>query len=121
MNKKILALSLACLTLFATGCHSVTSSGYRSADDRNTGGEQFTLTGRVISVTDRLEIEVTDSEYASGVYWVLISDETEIVDKDGNQIFLSDIRPEDTVDVVYGGQVMMSCPPQIAARRVTLE
>ena len=126
------------VSIMATSC-SVTEtikcwanpneSDDQSANDNNNDsttevpddGTEFVLTGIVTSISDRIEIEVINSDYAFGIYWVLISDSTTIQRTDGSKISLSDIKVGDTVEITYGGQVMMSYPPQIAARKVTLK
>ena len=80
----------------------------------------FYLAGKVTGISDRIEIDVTDGEYAYGVYWILVSGETEILDANGNTISLDGIKIGDTVEVTYGGQVMMSYPPQVSAIKVKL-
>ena len=120
--KKIIAF-LVLIMIVAAGATSCTTAN--AADGGNnqggTEGESFTLTGIVKAVSDRVEIEVINSDYAFGIYWVLVSADTQLVGAEGNTISLSDIHEGDTVDVVYEGQVMMSYPPQIAARRITVK
>ena len=89
------------------------------------GGEQMPdsrayMIARVDGLSDRLEVTVTESEYAYGVYWVIISDITTITDREGNHITPSDIRVGDTVEIYYSGQVMLSYPPQIVAHNIVL-
>ena len=99
------------LLLFATGCNVV--------DGQIPFGEQFVLKGIVKSVSDhsQLEVEVIESDYAYGIYWVHVSDAT-FVDADGNSISVNDIKAGDTINITYGGQVMMSYPPQIVAYKI---
>ena len=125
--KKILLLILAAVLILSVcscgNCESNDNSGDMSGKPAPYGSDQlsesYVLKGKVVAVSDRIEIEVVDSDIAFGVYWVLVSDDTELVNELG-KIFLSDISVGDMVEVVYGGQVMMSYPPQIAARKVTL-
>lgn len=114
MNKKILALAIATLMLFAVGC-TPTESGSRSH-----AGEDFVLKAKVKSVDspDRIEVEVIESDYAFGIYWVLTGENTVFLDEGGNSITRSDIKAGDTVKITYGGQVMMSYPPQIVAHKI---
>ena len=113
MSKKILILALMSMLLFATGCP-------KYEENFEPQGETFVLKAVVNSITDKLEVEVIESDYAFGVYWVLISDSTKYENSEGASISLSDIQPGDTVERTYGGQVMMSYPPQIVAQKVTL-
>ncbi len=85
------------------------------------GGKEFFLIGEVTNITDRIEVNVIEGEYAYGIYHVLVSDEADIFDKDGGKITADGIKIGDTVKVIYGGQVMMSYPPQIAAFEVRVQ
>ena len=62
-----------------------------------------------------------EGEYAYGIYHVLVSEQTDIFGNDGGKITLNGIKIGDTVKVIYGGQVMMSYPPQIAAFEVRIQ
>lgn len=109
----ILTAALVAMMLFATGCP-------KYEENYEQQGEEFVLKAVVNSVTDRLEVEVIESDYAFGVYWVLLNENTKYENTDGASISLSDIKPGDTIEITYGGQVMMSYPPQIVAWKVTL-
>ena len=113
MSKRILILALMAMMLFATGCP-------KHEENYEPQGETFVLKAVVNSVTDRLEVEVIESDYAFGVYWVLVNENTKFENIDGETINLSDVKPGDTIEITYGGQVMMSYPPQIVAWKVTL-
>lgn len=123
MKKRIFALAVLCLVLLVTGCQP---SGETNTDDPfGKGGEvvpkvdDFVLKAKVISVNDRnIEVEVIESDYAFGVYWVLTNESTVYFDKDGSSINRVDIKPDSTVEITYGGQVMMSYPPQIVAHKI---
>ena len=120
--KRIIAL-LVLIMIFAasaTSCSTANAAGVEGNQDIPQT-DRFTLTGVVKAVSHRVEIEVIDSDYAFGIYWVLVSADTQLVGADGNSILLSDIHEGDIVEVVYGGQVAMSYPPQIAAIRITVK
>jgi hypothetical protein len=109
--KKILALAIATLLLFMAGC---------SVNDGQAPiiGEKYLLKAILKSVNDnQLEVEVIESDYAFGIYWVHVSD-AKYVDADGNSITKSDLKVGDTIKITYGGQVMMSSPPQIVASQI---
>ena len=78
------------------------------------------MTARIEAFSDRIEVTVLESEYTSGVHLVITSAETEFLDKDGNRISLGDLAVGDTVKITYSGQVMMSYPPQIVAKKITV-
>lgn len=81
---------------------------------------EFILTGIVKAKGEHLEIEVINSDYAFGIYWVLTFDETEFLNKSGEKITKNDISVGDMVEITYGGQTMLSYPPQIVAQRVKI-
>ena len=75
----------------------------------------FNMLARVKNVEEKIEVEVIRAKYASGIYWVLTSPATRILDEKGNIIKKTDLKAGDTVKIIYSGQVMMSYPPQIVA------
>ncbi len=116
--KRLLTVCL-CLSLFLL----FTSCSAGDDEDTTAGtGEGFTMTATVRAVGEKLEVEVTEGPYgASGPYWVNTPESTLYFNKEGKKIARGDLRPGDTVEIVYGGQVMMSYPPQIVASRVTVK
>ena len=78
----------------------------------------FKMKAVIKEITNKIEVEVLEAEYAEGIYMLVYSDETVVLDKSGSSIKISDLKVGDTVEVAYNGQVMMSYPPQIAARRI---
>ena len=77
--------------------------------------DTYKLYAIVKEVGDRLEVEVVESDYAFGIYWVIVSDATELFLSDGTRASLSDIKAGDKIEIVYNGQTMLSYPPQIVA------
>jgi hypothetical protein len=78
-----------------------------------------TMTATVIAVDGgMLRVDVVESEYTYGEHVVHVSDATPILSANGSLIALSDISVGDTVEITYGGQVMLSYPPQIVAKRI---
>ena len=86
----------------------------------NQSEERFILRGVVLSTEERLMIEVIESEYAFGEYVVLLNGDTQFADREGKPSSPAALAAGQTVEVVYGGQVMMSYPPQIVARAVQI-
>lgn len=120
-------LLLALGLIFLASCSPDKNSGERGGAGDNPdaregdGREEFFLIGEVTNITDRIELNVIEGEYAYGIYHVLVSEQTDIFGKDGGKITLNGIKIGDTVRVIYGGQVMMSYPPQIAAFEVRVQ
>lgn len=103
----ILTLILILPMLFACG-----KSG---DDDMNKG---FSMTAKVTAVNEKIEVEVIESEFVSGPFWVITSDKTDFIDKNGKNIKKDDISVGDTLIITYNGQMMMSYPPQVAALKI---
>ena len=94
--------------------------GALTACDAAPTGEpgEFRLKATVTAVTDRLEVEVYDSDYAFGTYHVLTDISTAYYNANGGRISASDIKPGDRIEIYYGGQTMQSYPPQIYSAKI---
>ena len=66
----------------------------------------------------RLEVTVYDAEYAEGTYSINFDGDTKFLNANGKKITVSDIAVGDKVEIFYGGQVMLSYPPQIYASKI---
>ena len=78
------------------------------------------MKAEVLEIGEKIEVNVVESEYTTGVHWVITSEATQYFDKDGNEINRGDLRRGDVVEIRYSGQVMMSYPPQIVAAKITV-
>ena len=77
------------------------------------------MIAEILAIGDKIEVEVIEGEYgASGIYWVNFNEKTPIVSKNGGALALADLSVGDQVEITYNGQVMMSYPPQIVARKI---
>lgn len=84
--------------------------------------EGVKMTAIVKNIGEKIEVEVVEGEYdASGIYWVNVSDETVYTNSDNVRLSLSDLKVGDTVEITYGGQVAMSYPPQISAKKIVIK
>ena len=80
----------------------------------------FQMTATVVAVGERIEVEVISGPYdASGPYWVITGEETCYRNAEGERIGRGNLAVGDRVEITYGGQVMMSYPPQIVASAIT--
>ncbi len=109
MKKTLISVSLLLAVLLLCAC---------SAEAKPDGS--FKMTATVTALGEKLEVEVIEAEYAEGKYLVITSNESEFYDADGKEISLSDLTVGDKIEIRYGGQVMMSLPPQILAARITI-
>ena len=117
--KKIIKIAIMVLTLSLLSACGTSSGGGSDVGDGGTV-DPFVLKATVNAVGERIEVEVIESDYAFGPYWVITSDDTQFVGKNGGKITKQDIKAGDTVEITYNGQVMMSYPPQIVARKITV-
>lgn len=111
MKKRLIVLLLALALLCLSSCNG------------NGGGDvqpTFKMKATVQSVGEKIQVDVVQAEYTSGVHWVITGEETEYRSKSGETLTRADIHPGATVEILYNGQVMMSYPPQIVATRITV-
>ena len=118
-------LVIIALLLLGYYCFAYGDKG--GEENKENAGESADMNGsvkmlaRVNALGDKLEVEVIESEYTFGVYWIIIGDRTEIFGKDGERITKDLLTEGDTVEILYSGQVMMSYPPQVVAHRITVK
>ena len=111
--KKYMRLFLALLCLpFLFSCQGEGTPAGTEGD--------FQMTATIVAVGEKIEVEVISGPYdASGPYWVITNGETCYQNADGKRINRDDLAVGDRVEITYGGQVMMSYPPQIVATAIT--
>ena len=111
--KKILALAIATLLLFMVGCSANGGGNEGGGGETPIVGEQYVLKGIIKAVNDEIiEVEVIESDYAYGIYWVH-TDSATLLDVNGNTIAINDFSIDDIVNITYSGQTALSYPPQI--------
>ena len=82
---------------------------------------QATMVAKILSIGEKIEVEVIEGEYgASGIYWVITGEETVYEFEDGRGISANSLKAGDRIEITYSGQVMMSYPPQIVAKKIVL-
>lgn len=82
--------------------------------------ERFVMTATVTALGEELLVEVISGEYAEGPFWIVLSELTRIVDEDGRLVTREAIAVGDTLRITYNGQMMMSYPPKVAARKIEI-
>ncbi len=65
--------------------------------------------------SEHIEVEVIESDYAFGIYWILTSNETKYYNENGSLVGRGSIKIGDTIEITYSGQTMLSYPPQVVA------
>ena len=92
-----------------------------SCTQKEDDGMQVKMTAKIESIDQKIEVTVIEGEYgASGTYLVITGDATAYLDEDGKSIGREALAVGDTVEIIYGGQVMMSIPPQIVAKQIKI-
>ena len=84
-----------------------------NSDSSGKGG--FRMKAKITGFGSRIEVDVIEAPYTSGVHWVITNENTDIKNENGAKIAREDLAVGDVVEIEYNGQVMMSYPPQIAA------
>ncbi|MBE6635223.1 MAG: hypothetical protein E7617_03370 [Ruminococcaceae bacterium] len=119
-NLKKIILIILSFALLSACTNSDDQSGNEDKAEADKIGDSVTMRAEIVELGDRLMVNVLESEYTSGPHVVHTPPETRLLDKDGNKITLDELKIGDTVDIRYGGQVMMSYPPQIVAAEIRL-
>ena len=101
--KKFLSILLIIITLLSiSGC-------------KNYMQEKYVLKAQIIDNGEKIEVNVIESDYAFGTYLVITGPTTIFIDQDGKIISKNQLTKGSVVEITYGGQVMMSYPPQSVA------
>ena len=104
----ILVLSAIVLVSCSTANNNLSKGGL--PEDNNEGGVR--IVAEVLEVGDVMLVNVTESEYVAGVYQLIISQSTEILDSEGNNITPEEIKVGDRIEAIISEQTMMSYPPK---------
>lgn len=133
MTKRVLAIVMLVMMLFAMGC-GPTDKGPVGGNDNNSSNDNedakeineadyFLYKGKIVSNENSryIEVEIIDSQIAFGKYLVLVDAATVYQDSEGNEITRDDLKVDDVIEISFSGQVMMSLPPQIYAQKITLK
>ena len=107
----LLALLLILPMLFACG---ETEKG----ENEEPMSDGFRMTAVVTAIGEKIEVNVTESEYATGPFWIITSSETVFLDKNEDKISKDDVKAGDSILIIYNGQMMMSYPPQVVAQKI---
>ena len=83
--------------------------------------ERIKMSAEILSVGDEILVEVLESEYTSGIHIVLTGEDTVYLNGCCDKISREDLKVGDRVEIFYNGQVMMSYPPKIVARKIIRE
>ena len=90
--------------------------------DTNVSGSDIRvkMIAEVLSVGDEIYVRVLESEYTSGVHIVITGEATKYFNACHEKMSHEDIKVGDRVEIFYNGQVMMSYPPKIVARKIVI-
>lgn len=113
--KRIFNIIIVALALMALcGC-----DGFGQKESTPVTGPK--MVAEIVAIGEKLEVEVIEGEYgASGIYWVNVGDDTIYETEGGEKISADSLKIGDRIEIIYNGQVMMSYPPQIVARKIVI-
>ena len=107
---KLIILLLSISVLF--GCDILGDRG-----ENKDYGDGAKMIAEIVYISDKIEVNVIEGDYgASGAYWVITNSATVIKDQNNNHI--STLNVGDKIEIIYSGQVMLSYPPQIVAKKI---
>ena len=130
-NNLIKGIAILLLTSLLVACNSdppdkgVGDTENRGSDNTESEkmekiSESVKMRAVIKEIGEKIEVEVTESEYTFGIHWVITHSSTAYYGKAGESITRSDLNVGDTVEILYSGQVMLSYPPQIVAAKITV-
>ena len=108
----IFILVLAMLNLTSCSC---------ATEDDVGASNKVTMVAEILEIKDTILVNVKESDIAFGNYILIVNNDTSYLSKEGNKISKSDLNVGDIIIVQYGGQVMLSQPPQIVAKVITAQ
>lgn len=91
-----------------------------SEKNENQNKNEFILKAIVKKVGEHIEVEVIESNYAFGIYWILTPSTTVYYNANGSIVNRQNIKVGDTVEISYSGQTMLSYPPQVVAYSIRI-
>ena len=125
MRKILLTVILLALTMSLFSCSAIDKLLGKDDENKSNDGSKpsgdVRMIARITEMGDKISVDVLESEYTSGIHWVITTGGTEFFDKNGNEIERSDLKVSDKVEILYSGQVMLSYPPQIVAARISVK
>ena len=84
--------------------------------------ENVKMTAVVKTIGYSIEVEVVEGDYgAAGIFWVNFSSDTTFVNANNQTISPSDLKVGDIIEITYSGQVALSYPPQIYAKKIQIK
>lgn len=81
--------------------------------------DDATMIAKITAIGEKIEVDVIESQYSTGPFFIITGDTTQYFNSDGESITRVDLSVGDTVEIKYNGQVMLSYPPQVAALKIT--
>ena len=113
MKKFVFVASIVLVLALLVSC-------YINEEEQNVEGVRMTAV--IKSIEDKIEVEVIEGDYgASGIYWVNVSSDTVYTDENNVRLSLSNLKVGDIIEITYSGQVALSYPPQISARKILIK
>lgn len=114
MKKFLFAASILLIILTIASCGDV-QGGTQNVDG-------VKMVARITDMSDgSIMVEVIEGEYgASGPYGVRVNTDTIVCNNNAEKISLSSLSVGDVIEITYSGQVMLSYPPQIVAKKIKL-
>ena len=120
-KSKTKALSAVILAIAVLVCSCAKEEENENMENtENIETNSFEMLAEIITVDEKTLVNVIEAKYAFGEYLIIIPDDIEITDAKGNKKQRTELAPGQILNITYNGQVMMSYPPQIVARKIEI-
>lgn len=85
-----------------------------SRQEENMNEYKFYMTATITNIDEKISVNVISGEFAYGDYLIITGDDTQYSGVSSKE----QLQVGDTIKITYGGQVMMSYPPQVVAKNI---
>ena len=116
MKKIALILSVLIISTF----NLISCNVFRGDDDMVSENIKAEMVAEILEINDTILVEIKDSEYLFGKCIIILHEDILYLSNSGSKITKSHLKVGDVIKIGYGGQVMLSYPPQVVAYTITL-
>ncbi len=117
MKKIVLILSVLIISTF----NLISCNVFCGDDDMVSENIKAEMVAEILEINDTILVEIKDSEYLTGKCTIILHEDISYVSNNGGKISKSNLKIGDTIKIGYGGQVMLSYPPQVVAYVIELK
>ncbi len=78
------------------------------------------MVAQILEINDTILVEIKKSDYLMGKCIIILHEDILYLSSNGSKISKSHLKVGDIIKISYGGQVMLSYPPQVVAYKIAI-